>query len=181
MSIASETFAKSILDAEHLLDHFNKLNQKPPPPETEVLKRAGLVMAMTAWETYVEDRVLEAAEKRFSRLEDTALREFVETRLNDEIKRLHNPTAAKTAQLFKDYAAVDVVAAWNWNNYPSDLVCTTLNKYMKLRGDVVHRSRPMVSGPPNAHPVTKDDLRRLISFLKNLVAATESALASTVI
>lgn len=180
MSTASETFETSILDAEHLLDHFNKLNQKPPLPETEVLKRAGLVMAMTAWETYVEDRVLEAAGKRFSKLDDVALREFVKTKLNDEIKRLHNPTADKTAQLFRDYAAVDVVAAWNWNNYSSDLVCRTLNKYMKLRGDVVHRSRPMVSGPPNAHPVTKDDLRRLISFLKNLVIATEAAVESSV-
>ena len=60
MSKASDTFLQSILDAENLLDHFNKLNSHPPPPETEVLKRAGLIMAMTAWETYVEDRVLEA-------------------------------------------------------------------------------------------------------------------------
>jgi hypothetical protein len=51
---ASEVFAQSILDAESLLAHFNKLNTKPPPPEIEVLKRAGLIMAMTAWETYVE-------------------------------------------------------------------------------------------------------------------------------
>lgn len=54
---ACEVFAQSILDAENLLSHFNTLNTKPPPPEIEVLKRAGLIMAMTAWETYVEDRV----------------------------------------------------------------------------------------------------------------------------
>jgi hypothetical protein len=33
-----------------------------------------------------------------------------------------------------------------------------------------------VKGPPSAHPVTKDDLRRVIRFLKDLVAATERAL-----
>ena len=60
MSAASDAFEQSILDADNLLAHFNKLNTKPPPPEIEVLKRAGLIMAMTAWETYVEDRVTEA-------------------------------------------------------------------------------------------------------------------------
>lgn len=175
MSVASEAFEKSIQDAENLLSHFNKLNQKPPPPENEVLKRAGLVMAMTAWETYVEDRVLEASKERLARLDDAALREFVQEKLTDEIKRLHNPTARKTAQLFKDYAAVDVVPSWTWNNYPSEIACKTLDRFMKLRGDVVHRSRPTVKGPPSADPVTKDDLRRVIRFLRDLVAATERA------
>ena len=60
MSDASDTFVQSIQDAENLLKHFNARNTKPPPPEIEVLKRAGLIMAMTAWETYVEDRLQEA-------------------------------------------------------------------------------------------------------------------------
>jgi len=54
MSRASDTFAQSILDAENLLMHFNTPNAKPPPPELEVLNWAGLVMAMTPWETYVD-------------------------------------------------------------------------------------------------------------------------------
>lgn len=41
MSKASESFALSIQDAENLLQHFNTLNTKPPPPEFEDLKRAG--------------------------------------------------------------------------------------------------------------------------------------------
>jgi hypothetical protein len=41
VSKASETFSQSMLDAEHLLKHFNELNTKPPPPDIEVLKRAG--------------------------------------------------------------------------------------------------------------------------------------------
>ena len=70
MSKASETFAQAIRDAENLLTHFNKLNVKPPPAENEVLKRAGLIMAMTAWETYVEDRIQEAASERLSGIVD---------------------------------------------------------------------------------------------------------------
>jgi hypothetical protein len=176
MSRASETFAESILDAENLLRHFNTLNTKPPPPELEVLKRAGLIMAMTAWETYVEDRVLEASTERLRGLADTTIAAFVQSKLDEEIKRLHNPTSDKTIQLFRDYAGVDLADNWCWNNSDGKMVRERLNHYIKLRGDVVHRSRTIEPGPPRAHPVTKDDLEKAIRFLKMLVKATESAL-----
>lgn len=176
MSAASDVFAQSILDAENLLGHFNKLNTKPPPPEIEVLKRAGLIMAMTAWETYVEDRVTEASNERLQGLADSSIASFVQSKLADEIKRLHNPTSDKTIQLFRDYANVDLTERWAWNNYDPKTVRERLNQYMRLRGDVVHRSRTVNPGPPQAHPVTKEDLEKVIRFLKALVAATEAAL-----
>src|SRR5512139_1772554 len=161
-SKASETFAQSILDAENLLTHFKTLNTNPPPPETEVLKRAGLIMAMTAWETYVEDRVIEAATARLQGLGDSSISTFVRSKLDEEIKRLHNPTSDKAIQLFRDYAGVDLTEKWAWNNYESKTVRERLNQYIKLRGDVVHRSRPVTSGPPQAHPVTKEDLEKTV-------------------
>jgi hypothetical protein len=175
-SNANEVFSQSILDAENLLAHFNKLNTKPPPPETEVLKRAGLIMAMTAWETYVEDRVTEAVTERLRGLADSSIAAFVQAKLADEIKRLHNPTSDKTIQLFRDYANVDLTDKWTWNNYEAKAVRERLNQYMKLRGDVVHRSRTIEPGPPKAHPVTKEDLEKVIRFLRALVEATEKAL-----
>ncbi len=177
MSRASDTFEQSILDAENLLAHFDTLNTQPPPPEIEVLKRAGLIMAMTAWETYVEDRVLEAADKRLRTVTDRSIAAFVQSRLDEDIKRLHNPTADKTIQLFRDYAGVDVTEHWSWNNTDSKAIGECLDQYTKLRGDVVHRSRPIEPGPPRAHPVTKENLARAIRFLKNLVGATEKALS----
>lgn len=176
MSKAADVFALSIQDSENLLGHFNKLNTKPPPPEIEVLKRAGLIMAMTAWETYVEDRVQEAAEKRLSGLVDSSIATFVKNRLDDEIKRLHNPTSDKTIQLFRDYAGVDLTSKWTWNNFEPKLVRERLNHYMKLRGDVVHRSRAVGADTSVAHPVKKEDLERTISFLKELVKVSEAAL-----
>ena len=176
MSAASDAFEQSILDADNLLAHFNKLNTKPPPPETEVLKRAGLIMAMTAWETYVEDRVTEALADRVRGLNDDSAAAFFRTKLGDEIKRLHNPTSEKTIQLFRDYANVDLTEKWTWNNVDSRTVRERLNQYLKLRGDVVHRARVVRHGPAQAHPVTKDDLERVIRFLRNLVDATERGL-----
>ncbi|MES2784619.1 MAG: HEPN domain-containing protein [Pseudomonadota bacterium] len=139
-SQASLAFAEAIKDAENLLAHFDKLNTKPPPPENEVLKRAGLVMAMTAWETYVEDRVAEAAASRVSGIPDIVLSTFVQTRLKEEIKKLHNPNSDKTIQLFEDYAGVNVSTEWKWSHVDSSVAKQRLNGYLKLRGDVVHRS-----------------------------------------
>jgi hypothetical protein len=177
MSRASDTFEQSIQDADNLLRHFKALNTNPPPPEIEVLKRAGLIMAMTAWETYVEDWVTEAADVRLAVLTDLSIGAFVRGKLEDEIKRLHNPNAEKTIQLFRDYAGMDLTQHWAWNNYEPKLVRERLNQYLKLRGDVAHRSRVIEPGPPQAHPVTKDELRQAIQFVKDLVSATERALA----
>lgn len=176
MSTAAETFSQSILDAENLLQHFNALNSHPPPPETEVLKRAGLIMAMTAWETYVEDRLEEAAASRFQAVSEPSVVAYMQARLREEINKLHNPTSHKTLRLFSDFAGVDLAPSWSWNNCDHKAVKSKLDGYMKLRGDVVHRSRSVTAGPPTAHPVKKEDLEKAISFLKHLVAATENAL-----
>jgi hypothetical protein len=175
-SAAHQTFLSGIKDAENLLAHFDALNTKPPPPEIEVLKRAGLVMALTAWETYVEDRVQEAAGKRLAGVDDTSLVSFMQSRLNEEIRRLHNPTAEKTIQLFADYAGIDVAAHWHWNHVDSVAARERLNRYLKLRGEVVHRSRAPAKGTPLPDPVTRDELQRAIHFLKELVKATDRAL-----
>lgn len=175
MSQASETFNESIKDAENLLNHFDTLNAQPPPPELEVLKRAGLVMAMTAWETYVEDRLLEALTARLSGIRDSSIADLVQDKFDYEIARLHNPDSKKTAQMFRDYAGVDLTNSWSWNNFEPKEVRTTLNRYLKLRGDVVHRSRPKLEGAPDAHPVKKETLEKAIRFLKGLVESTEKA------
>jgi hypothetical protein len=178
ISRAHGAFIGAIKDAENLLSFFDKLYDKPPPPpELEVLKRAGLVMAMTAWETYVEDRVQEAAAEHLALLADSHVGAFVRIRLGEEIKKLHNPSSDKTIQLFRDYAGVDVSSAWKWSNVEPSSAKARLDGYLKLRGDVVHRSRVVVKGPPMPDPVTRDARQKVIGFLKELVKATDKALA----
>lgn len=178
MSDAGSNFQSSIQDAENLLQHFDSLNKHPPAPELEVLKRAGLIMAMTAWETYVEDRVAEACTERLGGLTDPSIAEFVQCKLAEEISRLNNPDSGRTIRLFRDYANVDLRQSWNWNNVDVKAARKQLDSYLKLRGDIVHRSRPLVPGTPAAHPVKKEDLRKVIGFLKSLVNATERAFHS---
>lgn len=172
----NETFAEAIKDSENLLAHFNALNSHPPPAELEVLKRAGLIMAMTAWETYVEDRLQELTTERLEALNDPTIVNFVRGKLNEELKRLHNPDSAKTIGLFRDFTGIDV-ESW-WDNVDPEKVKERLDSYLKLRGDVVHRSRVSCAESSNSHPVTKDDLEKAIKFLKRLVDATERAIES---
>ncbi len=52
MTKASEAFNRSIRDAEELLQRFEVERAKTNHPQNgEVLKRAGLVIALAAWES----------------------------------------------------------------------------------------------------------------------------------
>ncbi|HJU53620.1 MAG TPA: HEPN domain-containing protein [Pyrinomonadaceae bacterium] len=175
MSKAKLSFENSIKDAEDLLAHFDAV-PKPPPPNAEVLKRAGLIMALTAWETYVEDRVREEVAVRLRVVDGSYVGKFVLNRLEDELKRFHTPSAEKTRKLFTDFLEVDVTQSWEWHNFDRAKIRKTLDELISRRGDVVHRSKAIVAGaPPQPHLVKRDDLEKAIRFLKSLVEATDKA------
>jgi hypothetical protein len=177
MSKARERFDVSIQDAEDLLGHFD--NQlRPLQPNAEVLKRAGLVMALTAWETYVEDLIVEVVMGGNPHADAGHAERFMQARLGEELKRFHNPASDKTRKLFVDYAGVDVTKQWKWSNYEPASAKKKLDELLGIRGDIVHRSKaPDDGGPSKAHPVKREDLAKAIRFLKGLVDATEKAFA----
>ena len=177
MSRASSTFLSSIEDATTLLAHFDALH-KQNAETAEVLKRAGLVMALTAWETYVEDRATEAVAARLKAVNGSPIGTFVNTKLTEELKRFHNPTSEKTRKLFLDYLQIDVCVGWKWLNYEPATAKKTLDDLIGRRGDAVHRSKPVATGAPVPHLVKRDDLEKAIRFLRGLVEATERALDS---
>lgn len=176
MSKAKSAFEYGIKDAEELLAHFDAINTNPPPANAEVLKRAGLVMALTAWETYVEDRVVEAMEKRLSVVSGSYVGEFIQKKLELELKQFHNPNSAKTKNIFQDYLGLDVTTAWSWANVTPEIARTSLNQWISKRGDAVHRSKPLNNGAPVAHLIRKDELEKVIRFLRELVRVTDEYL-----
>lgn len=178
MSRARDSFEYAIKDAEELLAHFNALNATSKPESCEVLKRAGLVMALTAWETYVEDRLIEGAKAKLSVVSGSFVGEFVSKRLNDELKRFNTPNADNTKKVFLEYLGVDVVPGWKWDNMEPDQVKKTLNGWISKRGEAVHRSKPVNLGPPLPHLIKREDLEKVIRFIKLLVHATDKHLES---
>ena len=176
MSKAYQNFESGIKDAEELLAHFDAINVKPPPPNAEVLKRAGLVMALTAWETYVEDRVVEEVERRLEVVAGSFVGDFVLSRLKLELKQFHNPNSEKTKKIFRDYLGLDITEGWSWSNFAPEAAKATLNTWISKRGDAVHRSKQVSSGPPTAHLIKRDELVKVIRFIKDLVKATDAHL-----
>lgn len=174
-SRAKLTFDCAIKDAEQLLDHCKSLGH-PLPPKAEVFKRAGLVMAMTAWETYVEDRVLEGVRDRLGQ-DPSHAATFMLARLDEELKKFHNPTWQKTKKLFEDYLRVDVTIGWRWQHFEPEQAIEKLDELLRKRGDAVHRSNAHSEGPSKPHLVNKHELEKAIRFLKELVVATDKALA----
>lgn len=181
-SQAYRDFEHGIQDAQDLLDHYDKLNEDSrPPPVAEVLKRTSLVMALTALETYIEDRMLEAAGRVVGIDKDAGrLAKYYRTSLEQNLKQFHAPTVERIRKLFKTFLDIDVTDGWNWPNYTSERAKAKLDEINHKRGLVAHRSsRPRV-GDSAAHAVTREDLRKHIRFIRDLVAATDKYLAERI-
>ena len=171
-SRAAATFESSVEDASVLLESAQQL----PPDKADVLKRAGLVMALTAWETYVEDRIAEAMQARLRALNGSPIGNFVAGKLQEELKRFHTPSADKTKRIFLEFLEVDVTAGWKWQHFDPQSARRTLDELVAKRGDAVHRSRPSGENGAAGHLVKREELEKAIRFLKGLVAANEKAL-----
>ena len=182
-SQALEAFKHAIQDSTDLLKHFDALNTKPPAPDIEVLKRASLVMALAALETYFEDRMAEAVEATCSKNSGSAsLSEFYRRSLETDLKSFHSPSTDRVRQLFRKYLGLDISEAWVWNNCDSDKAREELNRLVKKRGDIAHRSlRPGVAeSQPKQHAVTRDDLRKHIHFITQIAVTTDGFLAAKI-
>lgn len=178
MSRAFQSFEYGIKDAEELLGHFDSVNANPPPASAEVLKRAGLVMALTAWETYVEDRLTEEMAKKLDVVAGSYVGEFVMKRLQTDLKQFNNPNSEKTKRIFVEYLGVDVTEGWSWANYDPAKARTALNNWIAKRGEAVHRSKQVNNGSPAPHLIKRDELDKVIRFIKDLVRATDACLDS---
>ena len=178
-SKALQTFGHAIQDAIDLLNHFDALNTNPPPPQIEVLKRASLVMALAALETYFEDRLLEASQSITNGPNsEPYLANFFQESLENDLKYFHTPSTDRVRPIFKKYLGLDVTEGWSWNNCDSAMVRRELNTLSKKRGDIAHRSgRPLSrEAQPSPHAVTRDDLRKHIYFVKQIAQATDTFL-----
>lgn len=182
-SKALQAFNHAIQDSTDLLKHFDALNTKPPPPDIEVLKRASLVMALAALETYFEDRITEEVDSICGKLKgNDSLSGFYRNSLEADLKLFHSPSTERVRQIFQKYLSIDVSEAWNWNNCDSTKAKSELNRLVKKRGDIAHRSlRPIPGGAqPQEHAVTRDELRKHINFITQIANTTDRFLAEKI-
>ena len=174
MSESFQNFKRAITDAQELLNCYDTINTSETNlPVPEVLKRACLIMTLTAWETYVEDIATELFQNKYSVLKGSQIGNFLELQFNNRLKIFHNPDSAKTKQLFEDFFGIDVTEQWNFPNYIPKQARETLNLWLKKRGDAVHRAKTDLIQP---HIVKRDELDKCIRFISELASVTDKAL-----
>jgi hypothetical protein len=179
-SQAIQAFKHAIQDSTDLLKHFDSLNTQPPPPDIEVLKRASLVMALAALETYFEDRLTEAVNSISG--PKSAVSDFYRNSLEVDLKTFHSPNTERVRQIFQKYLSIDISEAWSWNNCDPTMARAELSRLVKKRGDIAHRSLRPTSGEaqPKQHAVTRDDLRKHIHFITEIANATDKYMAGKI-
>jgi len=108
--------------------------------------------------------------------EQSTLVRFYTSSLENDLKYFHTPNTDRVRAIFEKYFGIDVAEGWVWNNYDQKRASTELNKIAKKRGDIAHRSARPVAGVPTPHAVKRDDLRKHIRFIVDLVEATDTFL-----
>ncbi len=169
MSEAGKLFEHSIKDAENLLTRFD-LDKHNPTNGSEALKRAGMIVALAAWETYIKDRFREEIDVWLCSLKGSQISNFVLKKVDEDLKRFFNPNHERTKLLFKTYFDIDITEHWRWDNYLQLQAKKALNELISKRGDAAHKAN---TSAYSAHIVKRDDLEKAIRFLKGLVSATE--------
>lgn len=170
MSNAGILFAQSIKDAEVMLNRFDAEKHDSTSVGSEILKRAGMIIALASWETYIKDRFLEEIDMWLCSVRGSQIANFVNSKVQEDLKRFFNPNHERTKQLFKSYFAIDITESWCWDNYDSAQAKKVLNQLVSMRGDAAHQANTNLN---KAHIVKRDDLEKAIRFLKGLVGATE--------
>lgn len=170
MTKSGELFERSIQDAEEILSRFDKEKDDASTYNTESLKRAGLVLTLAAWETYVKNRFREEVDVWLLSVKGSQLGNFVQSKVDEDLKRFFNPSSTKTKQLFKSYFDIDVTESWKWDNYHPLQAKKVLDHFISMRGDAAHRA---TTNSQQAHLVKREDLDKAIRFVKGLVKAMD--------
>lgn len=174
MSESAKAFNRSINDAQELLERFdNEKDDTSSNFNSEALKRAGMVLAMAAWETYIKDRIQEEFEVWLKPIEGSHLGRFVQKRLNEDLKRFYNPNSDKIKRLFVEHFDVDVTHEWVWDNYQAPQAKKALDTLISKRGDAAHQANTSSTINCEPHMIKREELEKAIRFLKGLVSATD--------
>jgi RiboL-PSP-HEPN len=205
VSFARINFDFAIDDVNRLLklhDAETKRERGRPSRQVEVFKRAGVILSVTAWESFFEDTIRGCAEryiqaavsptdvqKLFNSVAQAWLQEspkppelakwtadgwkpFLRTKLDADLQALNTPNTENLKALSKRYLEIDITAHWSWKRTSAVDAATRLDKLIRLRGELAHRGPDLFKGAS----VHRKQVVDAVLLLKNLVECTERAI-----
>jgi hypothetical protein len=176
MSRSLKNFKLAISDAKELAECYDALNAKNDAAPPDALKRAALIMTLTAWETYVEDIATELFTNKFGVLNGCHIGNFLERQFSSKLKMFHNPGSQKTKEIFEEFFGINVTDSWVWKSYQTPKqVKQTLDGWLMRRGEAVHRSQIDITKPDL---IKRNELDKCVRFISELVEITDKTLQS---
>lgn len=100
-------------------------------------------------------------------------KQLLRSRFDEELDALHTPSTKKVSQLTRRYLGVNVTAEWRWPGVNNETAKRRLNELIKLRGNLVHRSRDFWELDDG---VRKKDVTRGITCVRGIALSTHRAL-----
>jgi hypothetical protein len=202
-SNASQQFTNQIGYVDQLISIHAKLQTgKGRRHEQEAIHRAGVVMTVAAWESYIENVLLEgvaaiesnagigiaAAAAPAVPIPPWARHTFDlrRTEIKNSIKKFNTPNAVNVRDLFVDSLEFNPWLSWNWNapnrQWNSDEMRKHLNQWLDIRHSVAHGFPLLtdivwIQGDYAKPRLTLYILKDCKALFKRLVLQTDTAFA----
>ncbi|HET9284494.1 MAG TPA: HEPN domain-containing protein [Candidatus Angelobacter sp.] len=206
ITTARSNFNYAIGDVSILLkthDTETKRNAGRPDRNLEVFKRAGVILAITAWEAYIEDTLAAQFSERlkkatsphdikraFNSVSHSWLssqpkppelakwtgegwKDAIREKFNHDVSALNTPDSANIKVLFERYLDLDITKYWRWSNICSSKACEKLDELIHLRGELVHKGKEIFDLKAK---VLRRNLLEAKQTIERLVACTDRAL-----
>jgi len=173
MTQSLSNFNQALSEAKQLFECYETLNLHESIAAPDALKKASLILTLTAWETYVEDVATELFYEQIKIIKGSNLGAFAEKQLAERLKFFHNPNSKKTKNLFEEFFDLDVTEQWSWNNVEPKDAREQLNEWISKRGEAVHRANVDFTQP---QIINKKELSKCLHFFADLARATDKAL-----
>src|SRR5260370_21013950 len=174
-----------------------------PSRSLEVFKRTGVILAVTAWEAYIEDTLTQQFQERlqkavapdaikstFNSVSQAWLssapkppdlakwagdgwKNVILEKFQHDIFALNTPNSDKLKNLFERYFNLDITKYWKWQKISSNTACQKLDALIKLRGELVHKGKEIFESKAK---VRRSNLVEAQSLVQRLVECTDLAL-----
>jgi hypothetical protein len=157
-SKTSKRFSDLIVYVDQLIDIHGKLKKgKGRRHHQEALHRAGVVLTIAAWESYVEEVLREAYDVIMTNglaVSGTTtatipawaqhLFKLRATDLGHHLKQFNTPNAQNVRRLMEEWLGLDPTASWQWNskgpgeNWNAETCRKQLDLWLRIRHGVAH-------------------------------------------
>lgn len=137
------------------------------------LNRAGVVISVSAWESYVEELMRESLQALRPASPPLGNWPALSAFVHGELARFNTPNAQNVANLIhRCLGLANVRTSWAWANCSSSQAQVRLNEALALRHEVAHGVNPR----PAIHNTYSNALPR---FMRRLARCTDNAVRDT--